>query len=66
MTTKKEILDWTKSIAEHQDLIATIQNTERKAEANALRDMVDGVLMRLDRIYDLLYEVMKKDQTKNQ
>lgn len=62
MTTKKEILDWVKSIAEHQDLIATRQNTECKAEAITTHKLLDEIIRELQSIKNILENAAKEPQ----
>lgn len=57
MATKKEILDCVKSIAEHQDLIATKQNTERKAEALTTQKLLAEILRELGQMRPALWEI---------
>lgn len=54
MTTKKEILDCVKSIAKNQDLIATRQNTERKAEAITTQRLLAEIFKELNSIRTIL------------
>ena len=60
MTTKKEILDCVKSIAEHQDLIATKQNPERKAEAITTQKLLAEILRALQSIKNILEDAAKE------
>lgn len=60
MTTKKEILDCVKSIADHQDLIATKQNTERKAEAITTQTLLAEILRELRSIKNILEDAAKE------
>lgn len=66
MTTKKEILDWVKSIAEHQDLIATKQNTERKAEALTTQTLLAEIFKELHSIRTILENAAKEPQVKKE
>lgn len=60
MTTKKEILDGIKSIADHQDLIATEQNTERKAEALTTQRLLAEIFRELQSIKSILEDAAKE------
>lgn len=60
MTTKKEILDRIKLIADHQDLIATKQNTERKAEAITTQRLLAEILRELQSIKNILEDAAKE------
>lgn len=60
MTTRKEILDCVKSIAEHQDLIATKQNTERKAEAITTQKLLAEIFRELQSIKNILEDAAKE------
>lgn len=62
MTTKKEILDWVKSIAKNQDLIATKQNTERKAEAITTQRLLAEIFRELQSIKNILENAAKEPQ----
>lgn len=62
MTTKKEILDCVKSIAEHQDLIAKNQNTERKAEAITTQKLLAEILRELRSIKNILEDAAKEPE----
>ena len=62
MTTKKEILDCVKSIADHQDLIATKQNTEHKAEAITTHKLLDEIIRELQGIKSILEDAAKEPQ----
>ena len=62
MTTKKEILDCVKSIAEHQDLIATKQNTERKAEAITTQRLLAEIFRALQSIKNILEDAAKEPE----
>lgn len=62
MTTKKEILDWVKSIAEHQDLIAMKQNTERKAEAITTHRLLAEIFRALQNIKNILEDAAKEPE----
>lgn len=62
MTTKKEILDCVKSIAEHQDLIATEQNTERKAEALTTQTLLAEIFRELRSIKSILEDAAKEPE----
>lgn len=62
MTTKKEILDWVKSIAEHQDLIAMNQNTERKAEAITTQRLLAEIFRELQSIRTILEDAAKEPE----
>lgn len=62
MTTKKEILDCVKSIAEYQDLIATKQNTERKAEALTTQRLLAEIFRELQSIKSILEDAAKEPE----
>lgn len=62
MTTKKEILDCIKSIAEHQDLIAKNQNTERKAEAITTQRLLAEIFRELQSIKGILEDAAKEPE----
>ena len=62
MTTKKEILDWVKSIAEQQDLIAKNQNTERKAEAITTQTLLAEIFRELRSIKNILEDAAKEPE----
>ena len=62
MTTKKEILDCVKSIADHQDLIATKQNTEHKAEAITTHKLLDEIIRELQGIKSILEDAAKEPE----
>ena len=62
MTAKKEILDCVKSIADHQDLIATKQNTERKAEAITTQRLLAEIFRELKSIKNILEDAAKEPE----
>lgn len=62
MTTKKEILDCVKSIADHQDLIAKNQNTERKAEAITTQRLLAEIFRELQSIKNILEDAAKEPE----
>lgn len=62
MTTKKEILDCVKSIAEHQDLIAKNQNTERKAESITTQRLLAEIYKELFSIRTILADAAKEPE----
>lgn len=62
MTTKKEILDRIKLIADHQDLIATKQNTERRAEAITTQKLLAEILRELQSIKNILEDAAKEPE----
>ena len=60
MTTKKEILERIKLIADHQDFIATKQNTELKAEAITTHKLLDEIIRELQSIKNILEDAAKE------
>lgn len=62
MATKKEILDCVKSVADRQDLIATKQNTERKAEAITTQTLLAEIFRELQSIKNILEDAAKEPE----
>lgn len=62
MTTKKEILERMKLIADHQDFITMKQNTERQAEAITTQKLLAEILRELQSIKNILADAAKEPE----